>query len=911
MFERSPILAALVLAVCAAPLAAQCPDLDLRFAAPPSELFAALAVYDHGSGPRLYAGGSFLGMAAWDGSAWSPVEPGVNGTVDALLVHDFGAGRELVVGGSFTQAGGIAAEHIARWNGTSWSAIGAGFDNSVFALAVYDAGLGPKLVATGRFTRSGASPVERIAQFNGVNWSALAGGLDLDGLALAVFDDGTGSDLVVGGFFGQAGASPCAHVARWDGASWSPLAGGTDDAVASLLALGTPGSQTLVVGGAFTLAGSVSASLIASFDGTAWSGLGLGLDNSNSPVRGVNALLADGAGFIASGGFETFAAPGNVSSNIARWDGSAWQPLASGLGTMSYLGVEALARFDPNDGGGTRLFAGGGFLPQQGQPRSIAQWNGTTWSALRDDHAQGLIHQGGQAGSRSATMWQGELVIAGDFEGAGSAPDARGVARWDGTRWRTLGTQPAAWSYLDHPVLVETVNWNGGPELVLGLTNHFEASPTSVPLYRWNGVDWLPFALGAMPPETSMAVRDVIVFDDGSGTKLYAAGSGLRAQPGAVPEAIVRWNGNAWERLSQLPSPTLDGYIMCLEVYDDGSGPALYAGGSVPGGIQRWDGSAWSMVGSGFTAFPGIIVAVADLEAFDDGTGPMLYAGGNFHNAGNVNVRGVSRWNGTTWQLVPGIDAGFWFMGGMHVFDDASGAGERLIAMRATDELVAFDGSAWTTLAFTSPYFTGANVATFDDLPGGRGIVLHGNHREILQPGEAFVAQAGFTILRGCPPVQSYCAGDGLDAQLTVGCPCANTGGSGRGCAWSAGGAGASGARLGHQGSPQGNDLVLVADSMPATGSCLFFQGATTNAAGAVFGDGLRCAAGTVTRLRTRTNVAGTASVPVVGEPPLSSMGGVAPGSGDVRSYQVWFRVAASFCTSAPFNTTNALRVHW
>jgi hypothetical protein len=57
--------------------------------------------------------------------------------------------------------------------------------------------------------------------------------------------------------------------------------------------------------------------------------------------------------------------------------------------------------------------------------------------------------------------------------------------------------------------------------------------------------------------------------------------------------------------------------------------------------------------------------------------------------------------------------------------------------------------------------------------------------------------------------------------------------------------------------------------------------------------------------------VAGAARVPDVGDPTLSSIGGVVPGSGVVRAYQVWFRVAASFCTSAPFNTTNALRVHW
>jgi hypothetical protein len=78
-----------------------------------------------------------------------------------------------------------------------------------------------------------------------------------------------------------------------------------------------------------------------------------------------------------------------------------------------------------------------------------------------------------------------------------------------------------------------------------------------------------------------------------------------------------------------------------------------------------------------------------------------------------------------------------------------------------------------------------------------------------------------------------------------------------------------------------------------------------------VFGDGLRCASGAVIRLRTRTNQAGVATVPLAGEPSLATMGQVTPGSGAIRACQVWFRVAASFCTSAPFNTTSALRVRW
>lgn len=71
--------------------------------------------------------------------------------------------------------------------------------------------------------------------------------------------------------------------------------------------------------------------------------MGPGLEGDSPPTRGVRALIAEGAGFIASGRVQTFAQRNRVSTNVARWDGAAWQPLASGLGTLSYVGVDALA----------------------------------------------------------------------------------------------------------------------------------------------------------------------------------------------------------------------------------------------------------------------------------------------------------------------------------------------------------------------------------------------------------------------------------------------------------------------------------------------------------------------------------------------------------------------------------------
>src|SRR6185503_12018390 len=117
----------------------------------------ALAVYDDGSGPALYAGGIFTAaggvlanrIARWDGASWSALGSGMNAEVRALTMYDDGAGPALYAGGLFTTAGGVAANYIARWNGSSWSAVGSGANNRVSALAVHDDGAGPALYAGG------------------------------------------------------------------------------------------------------------------------------------------------------------------------------------------------------------------------------------------------------------------------------------------------------------------------------------------------------------------------------------------------------------------------------------------------------------------------------------------------------------------------------------------------------------------------------------------------------------------------------------------------------------------------------------------------------------------------------------------------------------------------------------------
>ncbi|MBI5364143.1 MAG: hypothetical protein HZA53_13265 [Planctomycetes bacterium] len=155
---------------------------------------------------------------------------------------------------------------------------------------------------------------------------------------------------------------------------------------------------------------------------------------------------------------------------------------------------------------------------------------------------------------------------------------------------------------------------------------------------------------------------------------------------------------------------------------------------------------------------------------------------------------------------------------------------------------------------------------------------------------------------------QPFCFGDGLDMGHTTPCPCANNGASGNGCANSVN---PSGANLSASGSTTLDDVTLGGSLMPATSSCIYLQGDTLEDTS--FGDGVRCAGGSLIRLRTRFNVGGASTFPNSTDTiTLSARGGVVPGSAAVRYYQTYYRNAAPlFCPPETFNVTNGVRVTW
>ncbi|MBK7874933.1 MAG: hypothetical protein IPJ77_04150 [Planctomycetes bacterium] len=154
----------------------------------------------------------------------------------------------------------------------------------------------------------------------------------------------------------------------------------------------------------------------------------------------------------------------------------------------------------------------------------------------------------------------------------------------------------------------------------------------------------------------------------------------------------------------------------------------------------------------------------------------------------------------------------------------------------------------------------------------------------------------------GQPAVTAYCAGDGV---LTD-CPCANNGGTGRGCANSSF---ANGALLSATGtaSVSGDTLVLNASSMTGA-TCVFFLG-DAQMLPVIVDDGLGCVTGSVVRLGTKAVGGNNSSFPQPGDPTISVRASI-PGAGGTRFVQCFYRNAvASFCPPATSNRTNGLQI--
>ncbi len=505
-----------------------------------------------------------------------------------------------------------------------------------------------------------------------------------------------------------------------------------------------------------------------------------------------------------------------------------------------------------------------------------------------------------------------EVFVCGDFWPDGSV--AEYVARWNPTLgWRPIGPP---WF---NGAATAVAGYDDGSGPALYVCGYFTSPQCGIMRTRFTA-GWEGLATSGFTNMNIVATcrpSEMLVHDDGTGTGLYVAGEfgGGGQQMGTttfgVPSRnVIRYDGSGWHSLA---GGVDNGRVYSLCSFDDGSGPALFVGGSFTsiGGqpiayVARWQNGAWSSVGQVAVDF-----WVSALAVFDDGNGPALYA-----NA-RVGTTYLQKWTGTQWVAPQPQPPGP--IHRMIAFDDGRGRGLicSMYGSAPSNHVGRWDGLAWGGMGggvWSSA--GGLPIGSMVPFDAGRGTELH--FIGTLNRAGGGVVSYAVTSWRNLEPggMTRLCTGDGTYSE----CPCAGLGASARGCPNSFD---SGGADLAAQGVTQDDSLTLIASAMPPSAAALLFQGTEFNSNGRYsgstspfFGDGLRCAAGSLRRLVMKAAVGGQITVPDTGERSIrartNSLGDpLLPGS--VRVYQVWYRdVSPTFCVAAAnFNATNAQRVVW
>jgi hypothetical protein len=401
------------------------------------------------------------GVARWNGTAWSALGSGLTtGTTGTSLLQL--TNGDLIVTGNFLAAGGVVSPGVARWNGTAWSAMGTGFGGNNWAAFTVAQLPNGDLMAGGRFLTADGKTAANLARWNGVTWSAVKSGSDGDITALAVAPNG---DVYAGGLFTMINGVPANSIARWDGSAWHPLSTGfatTTGLPPSILGLAVMPNGDLIAGGTFDSAGGVPALNIARWNGSSWSPIGSGL------IKRVNALIGLPNGDIVAGG--SFTPTGTTTPRaVMKWDGTTWSYMGSELNNLPF----AFAVMPNGD-----LITGGMFsIP--GGVKMLARWNGTAW----ENYAGSVLHWV----HAMAVAPNGDLIVGGTFTHAGTPSiGARSIARWNGTQWSAMGSGLEMTGGADVEALVVLPNG----DIVVGGRFTSAGGVAVNNIARWNGSTW-------------------------------------------------------------------------------------------------------------------------------------------------------------------------------------------------------------------------------------------------------------------------------------------------------------------------------------------------------------------------------------------------------------------------------------
>ncbi|MBI2722805.1 MAG: T9SS type A sorting domain-containing protein [Bacteroidetes bacterium] len=283
-----------------------------------------------------------------------------------------------------------------------------------------------------------------------------------------------------------------------------------------------------------------------------------------------------------------------------------------GLGAYSCgYGVQKLYADPVNN----LLYAGGNFRTTGSDTiKGIARWNGVKWDSL----GSGLKYPGKALG---IAYYNGELYVAGNFTKVGGI-QTNAIAKWNGTTWSAV--PPGIGTVVFDLYIYNNQLFVGGMFAPIDTT-------ISKAIVRRIGNGW--YSVGN--PQWSITKIKTIQNYNG---EIYAAGSFE-----ADSRNILRWNGNVWQTVGNgiIGNGSIDVPINKMIVYQNKlyiAGNFITQDGNAGNNIVSWDGNTFSDVGGGTGQ-------IFDMTVYNN----KLYVVGNFSNAGGIVANNIAYWDGTNW----------------------------------------------------------------------------------------------------------------------------------------------------------------------------------------------------------------------------------------------------------------------
>ena len=420
------------------------------------------------------------------------------------------------------------------------------------------------------------------------------------------------------------------------------------------------------------------------FNGSTWSMANEGGDYSwltfgSKVLSGaVYAVAISGNRVFLGGAFDE--AFGIKDANgIIKWDGSTWQALGTGIND-GYVETIAVS--------GSNVYVAGDFRDAGGNSDAdyIARWDGSTWHSLGTGSTINYSYSGGMA---IAIKGQ-DLFLCGKFKNIGGLAEGKGLARWDGTQWQTIGNG------LD---FVTTCLASDSDLYVGGSFTNAGGVEGATGVARWDGSKWHALGTGLdQPTDTYKYVYPYVSSLAIYRGNLIVGGSFSKIGTNTKASYIAQFDGTNWSSLGD----GLNSSVRSIVAHSD----YLYVGGSfsnaggVEGatGVARWDGSKWSAVGDGFNSSD----FISKIGVSDD----YFFALGSFNPSSssdfvssNVVELNSGHWKDVRGTIKPMINGKINQINTKGEDAYLVGSFKRLAGVNGANYVARFDGTNWYDLS--------------------------------------------------------------------------------------------------------------------------------------------------------------------------------------------------------------------